>query len=83
MTWNKFWVYARSSTLYFYYKKKKSQGMKNKEKKIHIFDQELSTVRLELCLDDRKGTLHYIWFMTLLLKSNNMGLTLSFAFSTM
>lgn len=57
--------------------------MKNKEKKIHIFDQELSTVRLELCLDDRKGTLHYIWFMTLLLKSNNMGLTLSFAFSTM
>lgn len=57
--------------------------MKNKEKKIHIFDQELSTVRLELCLDESKGTLHYIWFMTLLLKSNNMGLTLSFAFSTM
>lgn len=71
--------------LYFYYKKKKSQGMKNKEKKIHLFDQELSTVtvRLELCLDESKGTLHYIRFMTFLLKSNNMGLTLSFAFSTM
>lgn len=56
--------------------------MKNKEKKIHLFDQELSTVtvRLELCLDESKGTLHYIRFMTFLLKSNNMGLT---AFSTM
>lgn len=57
--------------------------MKNKEKKIHLFDQELSTVRLELCLDESKGTHHYIWFMTLLLKSNNVGLTLSFAFTTM
>lgn len=57
--------------------------MKNKEKKIHLFDQELSTVRLELCLDESKGTHLYIWFMTLLLKSNNVGLTLSFAFSTM
>lgn len=62
---------------------KKSQGMKNKEKKIHLFDQEINKVRLELCLDESRGTHHYIWFMTLLLKSNNVGLTLSFAFSTM
>lgn len=47
---------------------KKSQGMKNKEKKIHLFDQEeINTVRLELCLDKSRGTptpLHMVYDLT-------------------